>query len=228
MLVNRSGFSRAVYDRNGHLLRLTLSSDEKLRLWVPLDETPPAMIDATLMREDSYFRWHPGVNPISLIRAAWMTYVLGGRRVGGSTITMQLARQCFGIDSRSFGGKLEQIAVAIELERHYTKDEILEAYLNTVPYGGNVEGVGAASLVYFGKEPHLWVPEATRWQSSRRAPACAVRRPTRTRGAHTGAIRTAAEMGTDARGLARRGLPTTPLRSFPGPRISFPSRRPIW
>jgi penicillin-binding protein 1C len=101
------------------------------------------------------------VNPISLIRAAWMTYVLGGRRIGGSTITMQLARQRFGIDSRSLGGKLEQIAVAIELERHYTKDEILEAYLNTVPYGGNVEGVGAASLVYFGKEPrHLSVPEA--------------------------------------------------------------------
>jgi penicillin-binding protein 1C len=161
MLVNRSGFSRAVYDRNGQLLRLTLSSDEKLRLWVPLDEIPSAMIDATLMREDSHFRWHPGVNPISLIRAAWMTYVLGGRRIGGSTITMQLARQRFGIDSRSLGGKLEQIAVAIELERHYTKDEILEAYLNTVPYGGNVEGVGAASLVYFGKEPrHLSVPEA--------------------------------------------------------------------
>jgi penicillin-binding protein 1C len=161
MLVNRSGFSRAVYDRNGQLLRLTLSSDEKLRLWAPLDEIPSAMIDATLMREDSHFRWHPGVNPISLIRAAWMTYVLGGRRIGGSTITMQLARQRFGIDSRSLGGKLEQIAVAIELERHYTKDEILEAYLNTVPYGGNVEGVGAASLVYFGKEPrHLSVPEA--------------------------------------------------------------------
>jgi penicillin-binding protein 1C len=81
-LVNRSGFSHAVYDRNGHLLRLTLSSDGKLRLWVPLDEIPSAMIDATLMREDSYFRWHPGVNPISRIRAAWMTYVRGGRRVG--------------------------------------------------------------------------------------------------------------------------------------------------
>jgi len=71
--------------------------------------------------------------------------VRGGRRVGGSTITMQLARQRFGIDSRSLGGKLEQIAVAIDLERHYTRDEILEAYLNTVPYGGNVE-VGCVAL----------------------------------------------------------------------------------
>jgi membrane carboxypeptidase/penicillin-binding protein PbpC len=62
----------------------------------------------------------------------------------GSTITMQLARQRFGIDSRSLGGKLEQIAVATDLERHYTKNEILEAYLNTVPYGGNVEVGGVA------------------------------------------------------------------------------------
>ena len=152
LLVNRSGLSRAVYDREGHLLRLTLSSDEKYRLWVPLAEIPPAMIEATLLQEDAWFRWHPGVNPLSLVRATFTTYLGRGRRVGGSTIAMQLARLRFGINSRSFGGKIEQIVEAIRIGCFYTRDEILEAYLNSAPYGGNVEGVGAASIIYFGKQ----------------------------------------------------------------------------
>jgi penicillin-binding protein 1C len=153
LLVNKAGFSQAVYDRDGHLLRLTLSSDERYRLWVPLSEIPPAMIEATLMQEDAWFRWHPGVNPFSIMRAFSTTYVRGGRRVGGSTITMQLARQRFDIDSRTVSGKIQQIVRALEIERIYGKDEILEAYLNIAPYGGNIEGVGAASLVYFHESP---------------------------------------------------------------------------
>jgi penicillin-binding protein 1C len=161
MLVNKPGFSQAVYDRDGRLLRLTLSSDEKYRLWVPLAEAPPAMIEATLLEEDAWFRWHPGVNPVSLARAFYATFMRGHRRLGASTITMQLARLRFAIDSRTLRGKLEQIVRAIQLERCYSKNEILEAYLNVVPYGGNVEGVGAASLVYFGKEPrHLSLAES--------------------------------------------------------------------
>ncbi len=161
MLVNPGSFSQAVYDRNGHLLRLTLSSDEKYRLWVPLAEISPAMVNATLLQEDGWFRWHRGVNPLSLLRAFYSTYLRRGRRIGGSTITMQLARQRFGIDSRTLGGKLWQIARALQLERDYSKDQLLEAYLNLAPYGGNIEGVGAASLVYFGKEPrHLSLLEA--------------------------------------------------------------------
>jgi penicillin-binding protein 1C len=153
MLVNPAGFSQAVFDRDGHLLRLTLTSDEKYRLWVPLTDIPPAMIEATLLQEDGWFRWHYGVNPLSLLRAFRTTYVGGRRRVGGSTITMQLARNRFGIDSRSIRGKLQQILRAIELERFYSKDQILEAYLNLAPYGGNIEGVGAASMVYFHEPP---------------------------------------------------------------------------
>lgn len=161
MLVNRGGFSQSVCDRNGRLLRLTLSSDEKYRLWVPRSEIPPAMIEATLLREDRWFRWHRGVNPLALARAFVATYVRRGRRVGESTITMQFARLRFEIDSRTLAGKLRQIARALELERDYSKDEILEAYLNLAPYGGNIEGVGAASLVYFGKEArHLSISEA--------------------------------------------------------------------
>jgi penicillin-binding protein 1C len=122
---------------------------------------PEALLGATLLQEDAWFRFHPGVNPVSLVRAFWAAYVSRTRREGGSTITMQLARMRFGIDSRCVRGKLEQIWRALELERSYSKNEILEAYLNLVPYGGNVEGVGAASLVYFGKEPsRLSLPEA--------------------------------------------------------------------
>jgi penicillin-binding protein 1C len=161
LLVNRNGFSQAIYDRDGHLLRLTLSSDEKYRLWVPLAEIPHPMIEATLLQEDAWFRWHPGLNAASLVRAFYATYIHGIRRVGGSTITMQLARLRFGIDSRTLCGKIRQIARAIQLERFYSKNEILEAYLNIAPYGGNVEGVGAASLIYFRRpSKHLTTAEA--------------------------------------------------------------------
>ena len=161
MLVNRSGFSQAFYDRNGILLRLSLSSDEKYRLWVPLAEIPESMQRATLLQEDRGFYYHPGVNPWALLRGALSTYGTGERRIGGSTLSMQLARQRFNIHSRTIGGKLRQIYYALLLERHYSKAELLEAYLNLVPYGGNVEGVGAASLVYF-KRPvgTLSLPES--------------------------------------------------------------------
>lgn len=146
------GFSRAVFDRDGHLLRLTLAPDERYRLWVPLARISPAVVEATLLQEDRWFRLHPGVNPVSLVRGALRTYLGGGRRVGGSTLTMQLARIRYRIDSRTPGGKLLQILRALQLERHYSKEELLEAYLNLAPYGNNVEGVGAASLVYLDKE----------------------------------------------------------------------------
>ena len=144
-------FSKALYDANGKLLRLTLSDDDKYRLRLPLREMSPTMVKATLLHEDRYFYYHPGFNPFSLIKAFFKTYVTRSKRMGASTITMQLARMRYGIDSRTILGKFGQILKAIQLERHYSKDEILEAYLNLVPYGGNIEGVGAASLIYFQK-----------------------------------------------------------------------------
>jgi penicillin-binding protein 1C len=154
------GTSRAVFDREGRLLRLTLAPDQRYRLWVPLSRISPRVIEATILYEDRHFRLHPGVNPAALLRAARSTFG-GGRRMGGSTLTMQLARIRYGIDSRTLGGKLLQILRALQLERHYSKEQLLEAYLNLAPYGANVEGVGAASLVYFGKEAdQLGVREA--------------------------------------------------------------------
>jgi penicillin-binding protein 1C len=142
--------SRSVTASGGELLRLTLAADGQFRLWTPLAGISPAMIEAMLLYEDRSFRWHPGVNPWALLRASGSTWS-GGRRMGGSTITMQLARRLDGIDSRSVAGKLRQIGGALWLELRYSKDEILEAYLNTAPFGGNIEGVGAASLIYLNK-----------------------------------------------------------------------------
>jgi penicillin-binding protein 1C len=126
---------------------------------------PEALLGATLLQEDAWFRFHPGVNPVSLVRAFWAAYVSRTRREGGSTITMQLARMRCGIDSRCVRGKLEQIWRALELERSYSKNEILEAYLNLVPYGGNVEGVGAASLVFLARSrAGSPCPKPLRWR----------------------------------------------------------------
>lgn len=142
--------STAVFDRNGRLLRLTLASDEQYRLWTPIDDVSPEFIDALLLHEDRHFHRHFGVNPAALLRAAFSTYT-GGPRVGGSTITMQLARLKYDLNTRSVGGKLEQMARAMQLELLYSKRELLEAHINLMPYGGNVQGVGTASLVYFDK-----------------------------------------------------------------------------
>ena len=153
--------SIAVYDSRGRLLRLVLASDDRYRLWVPLAGMSPQLIDAVLLREDRWYYWHPGFNPYGLARGAWVTYVRHGNRQGGSTITMQLARLLWPINTRSPMGKLRQVARAVELELFYSKRQILEAYLNHAPYGGNVEGAGAASLIYFNKPVNrLSLPEA--------------------------------------------------------------------
>ena len=152
--------SRSVMADDGRLLRLTLASDEQYRLWTPLQDMAPAMREAALLYEDRWFYWHCGINPWALLRASAAT-ATGTRRIGGSTITMQLARRLYHIDSRNVVGKLWQAGAAFWLELRYGKDEILEAYLNSAPYGGNVEGVGAASLVYWRKPVReLNVPEA--------------------------------------------------------------------
>ena len=143
------GFSTLVTDRDGRPLQLVAAKDGRYRLFTRLDDIAPAAREATLLYEDRRFYRHPGVDPLALARAAWTTYVRRSRVVGGSTITMQLARLRFGLDTRTVFGKLVQSARALQLERHYGKNEILEAYLNLAPYGGSIEGIGTASRVYF-------------------------------------------------------------------------------
>ena len=160
-LLDEVSFSRAVYDRHGTLLRLTLSADEKFRVFVPLADISPEMVNVTLFQEDRYFRQHPGINPLSVLRAVAGRLGVGPAHGGASTISMQLARLRYHLNTRTLAGKFAQVLRALQLERHYTKSEILEAYLNLAPYGGNVEGVGAASLLFFGKSPAtLSLPEA--------------------------------------------------------------------
>lgn len=144
--------SSAYFAANGDLLSLRLASDQRYRLRLPLADIAPALQQATLLYEDRRFYRHFGVDISAIGRAFWQGVVKNGRRQGASTLTMQLARMRFNLNTSSVSGKLQQLAYALYLERHFSKDEILEAYFNYAPYGGNIEGVAAASLIYFGKE----------------------------------------------------------------------------
>lgn len=159
-LLEKMNYSTAVYDNHHRLLRLTLSEDAKYRLYSSYENISPQLISAAMLKEDQYFRWHPGVNPVSLVKAAFHTYFTHSRRMGASTITMQVARMRYGMVTRTWQGKLWQILRALQVEMHYSKNQIMEAYLNLAPFGNNIEGVGAASLIYFGKPVNdLSLPE---------------------------------------------------------------------
>ena len=151
-LANGIPLSTAVWSADRELLRVTLASDDQYRLWTPLREMSPALVDAFLLKEDRWFYWHAGVNPWALLRAGFRTY-RGSARQGGSTLTMQLARLIYHLKTRTATGKLRQISAALWLEARCSKRELLEAYLNLAPFGGNVQGVGAASRIYFGQPP---------------------------------------------------------------------------
>lgn len=142
-------FGTAILDSKGGLMRLGLASDDRYRLRVPLEEIASDAVQATLEYEDRHFYQHPGVNPIALCRA--LASLFGGRRIGASTITMQVARLRYGLRTTSLLGKLIQIWLALGIELRHSKAEILEAYFNLAPYGGNVEGIAAASRIYFHK-----------------------------------------------------------------------------
>lgn len=152
-LLKDTHFSNAFYDRNGVLLRLTLTPDDKYRIFTPLSEISPYIQQATILYEDKYFYWHFGINPFSLLRAGIGYFSDTPHPAGASTITMQVARIKYQLNTTNPAGKLAQIAAALYLDTFYTKDEILEAYLNLAPYGGNLEGIGAASLIYFETLP---------------------------------------------------------------------------
>ncbi|HFK4651704.1 TPA: penicillin-binding protein 1C, partial [Serratia marcescens] len=153
--------SSVYYDRHGALLRITLANDDRYRLWTPLEQVSPLAVRGLLLHEDRWFYYNPGFNPVSLMRGFWRSYVAGGKMQGGSTISMQLARMRWHLNTRTPGGKLLQVLRAVQLELSYSKRDILEAYLNYAPYGRNIESIGAASLIYFAKSPKdLTLPEA--------------------------------------------------------------------
>lgn len=139
-----------VLARDGSPLRAWPGSDGAWRYPVTPAEVSPRYIDALLGYEDRWFRWHPGVNPASLARAAWQWATTGRIVSGGSTLTMQVARILEPVP-RTPAGKLRQIVRALQLEWRLSKDDILTLYLNHAPMGGIVEGVEMASRAYLGK-----------------------------------------------------------------------------
>ncbi len=146
--------STSVVDRNGKLLRAYAMADGRWRL--PVDArtgVDPGYLKLLLAYEDRRFRSHSGVDPLALGRAALQLITRGQIVSGGSTITMQLARLMEPRRERSVYAKLRQMVRAIEIERQLSKDQILDLYLALAPFGGNLEGIRAASIGYFGKEP---------------------------------------------------------------------------
>ena len=141
-----------VFDRNGDALRVILPADQKLRIPVTLDEVPAGALKAILTSEDRWFWRHPGVNPVAIVRAVLANLHARRRVSGASTIPMQIARMAEP-KSRTIHGKVWEAFRALQLTRRHSKRELLTMYLNMAPYGGNVEGIGAASFVYFGKPP---------------------------------------------------------------------------
>ena len=145
-------FSQVIVDRTGHILRIGLTRDDKYRLRMALSELPSWALETIIAYEDKWFWQHPGVNVLALLRSAG-SMLLGGRRMGGSTLTMQTARLAYGLVTNTIIGKCQQIFLALCLERQYSKSDILEAYFNLAPYGGNVEGLASAAQIYFHKSP---------------------------------------------------------------------------
>ena len=146
-------FSTTVVDREGRLLRPFATPDGRWRLPAQAEDVDRRYLDLLIAYEDKRFRDHVGVDPFALLRAA--RQLIGEGRIvsGGSTLTMQVARLLEPRSERSVIAKLRQIVRAVEIERTLSKDEVLTLYLSLAPYGGNLEGVRAASLAYFGKEP---------------------------------------------------------------------------
>lgn len=145
--------SREVLDANGQLLRAFATPEGLWRLKTTVDDVDPQFLRMLIAYEDQRFRDHPGVDFLALGRAA-LQFVSNGRIVSGaSTLSMQVARLIEPRAQRSVAAKLLQIARAIQIERRLSKDQILNLYLTHAPYGGNIEGVRAASLAWLGKEP---------------------------------------------------------------------------
>lgn len=150
--------STEVLDRDGQLLRAYTVADGLWRLKTSLNEVDPTFIAMLISYEDKRFYNHAGVDPRALIRATWQA--LWNRQVvsGGSTLTMQVARLLEDSGTGSWHGKLRQMRLALALERRLSKHQILDLYLTHAPYGGNIEGLRAATRTYFGKEPKRLTP----------------------------------------------------------------------
>jgi membrane peptidoglycan carboxypeptidase len=145
----------STYDRHSVLLYEALDPKQGKAGFVPLEQLPTFLLQATVATEDSSFYSNPGVDPLAILRALWRDWRQHRIVSGGSTITQQLARTLYMSPSerseQSLGRKIDEAILALRLSLRLSKDKILELYLNSTTYGHQAIGVDAASRVYFGK-----------------------------------------------------------------------------
>lgn len=154
-------YSIIITDNKKEVIHAFLTKDHKWRMKTELNEISPLLRKTIIHKEDRYFYHHPGINVFAMARAFAKNILRMKRTSGASTITMQLAR-ALEPKKRTYWNKTVEIFRALQLELKYTKDEILQLYLNLIPYGGNIEGVKSASVLYFKKSPdHLSLAEIT-------------------------------------------------------------------
>jgi penicillin-binding protein 1C len=158
----QKNLSVVVEDRSGQLLGARIAADGQWR-FPSTDSLPDKYAACVIAFEDKRFRWHPGVDPLSLGRSLWLNLKNGRVVSGGSTVTMQVIRLMRDNPPRTVWQKLVEIFMATRLELTYSKDEILNLYASNAPFGGNVVGLEAASWRFFGKRPELltWAEAAT-------------------------------------------------------------------
>ena len=160
-LPDKVEYSTIITDNKGEVVNAYLTKDQKWRMKTELDEISPLLQKTIIAKEDKHFYSHPGVNPFAVIRALFNNIFKMRRTSGASTITMQVAK-ALQPGKRNIWSKFREMFRAFQLELKYSKKEILQLYLNLVPYGGNIEGVKSASLLYFNKNPdHLSLAEIT-------------------------------------------------------------------
>jgi len=213
--------SHVVLDRDGKLLRAYATSEGRWRLSATEKDVDPRFLKLLFAYEDKRFYQHDGVDPLALGRAAFQFVTTGHIVSGGSTLTMQVARLLEPREHRSLDAKVRQITRALELEHALSKRQILALYLTLAPYGGNLEGIRAASLSYFGKEPKkLSLAEAALLVALPQSPE--LRRPDRypeaARAARDRVLDRAATAGVVPRDeVARAKAATVPLERKPLP-----------
>lgn len=160
-LPDRIDYSVMITDAEGKVINGYLTKDDKWRMKTELEEISPLLRQTIIAKEDRHFYHHPGINPLAIGRALAKNISRQKTVSGASTITMQVARALEKRNRNMFSKIIESFR-AFQLEWKYSKDEILQLYLNLVPYGSNIEGVKAASLLYFNKAPdHLSLAEIT-------------------------------------------------------------------
>ncbi|MES2794898.1 MAG: penicillin-binding protein 1C, partial [Bacteroidota bacterium] len=147
-------YSTTIYDSEGRLIHSFLNKEDKWRLPITQNEISEKLEKAILFKEDRWFYYHFGINPLAIGRAAFRNLTTGRRTSGASTISMQVVR-LLQPKSRTFANKIIEMIQAIRLELNYSKSEILQLYLSITPYGSNIEGIKSASFLYFKKSPKL-------------------------------------------------------------------------